>query len=175
MQTLNLIGIWKRQQRFSWAFTSNATQRWSIHFIFVCFLCPVLPVWRPVIVQQQHASISLIHFLIGIVTRPRRDMQCGFALIGQFEKFKRMHFLFCWTAHLVKRQMIIKVWDWFDHSIVWNFENDLTHIFIFIVGKFSFVIADKWSCFAKWLNRNAILVFFNATAELIKVIMGLLN
>lgn len=107
MQTLNLIGIWKRQQPCT-EYTSNEDQRWSIHFIFAFSFC-FLPVKTNNIVFV-YVSISLIHFLIGIVTRWSRDA-IWIYFIGQDSRFQK-NALFCCFAFGKSQIIIIKAWDW---------------------------------------------------------------
>lgn len=143
MQTLNLIGIWKRQQPVYTICTSNGAQRWSIHFIFAFSFClRFLPVasfdfFNSLFNRYRYRNLDLLHrpvwdskrmqavFVASRLVKPNDNQSMG--LIDQFncmEFRKRFNthfstFMYCGNILICNRK-INGMADFFWPETQWN-------------------------------------------------------
>lgn len=128
MQNLNLIGIWKRQQR-----CCSVHVKWSPKMVDSVHFCLCFSACEGVQQHNVYASISLIHLFFLNRYRYAARKRCNVDLLHRpVWKFQKNALFALFTAHLVKSNDYYQTMGLIDHSIVWNSENDLTHIFIFI-------------------------------------------
>lgn len=125
MQTLNLIGIWKRQQPCTKSTRQTKLKDGRCISFFPFSICFLLQLCFCVYFDFFNSLFNRYRY------RNEAEMQFGFtsSVSLRFQK----NALFSVLHRIWQSQMIIKAWDWSTNSIVWNFENDLTHIFILFV------------------------------------------